>query len=167
MPSSSIAQIFLRLFALNWVLSGLIQIVSFSFTIQGGNFSPFPFVPALVYLVAGASLWAVSPRLSRKLAHQNDGECTLAGLTEQQLYAAVILGLGLYFALSSFAGAFSWIHFLTINKSPGLDFIQDTQPSYYDLSETFMTLGAGIFLTVTCKTWAKKLARVRSNGSSE
>lgn len=159
MPSSSVAQILLRIFALNWFLTGLIQIASMAFTFQQQNLGIFNFAPSVVYFVAGILAWVIAPKLSRFLAHRNDGEFNLKGVTEQQLYAAVFLGLGLYFTLTSFAGAFSWTHFFAVNKLPDYGFHQESQPSYYDLSETVMTLGAGIVLIFTCNTWAGKLAR--------
>lgn len=159
MPSSSVAQILLRIFALNWFLTGLIQIASMAFTFRQEYFSIFNFAPSAVYFVAGILVWAIAPKLSRFLAHRNDGDFNLKGVTEQQLYAAVFLGLGLYFTLTSFAAAFSWVHFFAVNKSPEYGFHQESQPSYYDMSETVMTLAAGILLIFTCNTWARKLAQ--------
>lgn len=159
MPSSSIAQILLRIFALNWFVTGLIQIASMAFTFREEYFTIFSIAPGVVYFVAGVLGWIISPKLSRLLAGQNDGEFDLRGISEQQLYSAVFLGLGLYFTLSSFAAAFSWIHFFAVNKSPEYGFHQENQPSYYDMSETVMTLAAGVLLIMTCGTWARKLAR--------
>jgi hypothetical protein len=130
-----------------------------AFTFQREYFSIFNFAPSIVYFVAGILVWFVAPKLSRFLAHRNDGEFNFKGVTEQQLYSAVFLGLGLYFTLTSFAAAFSWVHFFAVNKSPDYGFHQESQPSYYDMSETIMTLAAGILLIFTCKTWARKLAR--------
>ena len=52
MPTSSIAQVLLRLFALNWAVTGLIElapIVLSGFQLQ---FRPFLLVPPLIYLLA-------------------------------------------------------------------------------------------------------------------
>jgi hypothetical protein len=159
MPSSSVAQILLRIFALNWFLTGLIQIASLAFTFREDYFSLFNLAPSAVYFAAGILVWVSAPKLSRFLAYRNDGDFNLTGVTEQQLYAAVFLGLGLFFTLRSFAAAFNWVHFFTVNKSPDYGFHRESQPSYYDMSETVMTLAAGIFLVSTCNTWARKLAR--------
>ena len=163
MPSSSIAQILLRIFALNWFLMGLIQIASMAFTFGQEYFTIFSLAPGVVYFVGGILVWVISPKLSRVLAHRNDGKFDLSGIKEQQLYAAVFLGLGLYFTLSSFAAVFSWMHFFAVNKSPDYGFHQESQPSYYDLSESLMTLVAGVILIFTCKTWAAKLTQIRQN----
>jgi len=159
MPSSSVAQILLRLFALNWFLSGLVQAASVAAVIGREHFSLAHFTECIVLLVAGILVWAASPKLSRLLARRNDGEFSFKGVTEEQLYAGVILGLGLYFALSSFSAAFSWVHYFAVTRSSEHGFHQESQPSYYDLSETLMTLAAGLFLALTCTTWARKLAR--------
>jgi hypothetical protein len=159
MPSSSVAQILLRIFALHWFLSGFIEMAGMAFTFRRGEFSLIHLAPSILNFVAGILVWVMAPKLSRFLAHRNDGDFNLKGVTEQQLYTAVFLGLGLYFTLSTFAAAFSWVHFFTVNKSPDYGFHQENQPSYYDMTEKFMTLAAGIFLVFTCNTWASKLVR--------
>ena len=159
MPSSSIAQILLRIFALNWFLVGLIHFASVAFTFYKGHYTVSEFVPATFHLIAGILVWIVSPKLSVVLARRNDGEFELSGITEQNLYSAVILGLGLYFSLSSFAAAITWVHFFTLNSSPDHGFHQENHPSYYDMTETLLTLAAGVLLVVNCKTLAGKLAR--------
>lgn len=167
MPISSVAQILLRIFALNWFLSGLVQIASMAFTFRQGYFSIFTLAPSSVYFVAGILVWIIAPKLSRFLAHRNDGDFNFKGVTEQQLYAAVFLGLGLYFSLTSFAAAFSWVHFFAVNKSPEFGFHQESKLSYYDMSETIMTLAAGVVLILTCNTWARKLARNQPSEQNE
>jgi hypothetical protein len=161
MPISSVAQILLRIFALNWFLTGLVQIAGMAFTFRHEYFTWFSLAPSAVYFVAGIIVWMAAPKLSRFLAHRNDGEFDLGGIKEVHLYSAVFLALGLYFALSSLAVAFSWMHFFTVNSSPDYGFHKENQPSYYDMSEKFMTLAAGVFLTITCNTWARKLTQTQ------
>lgn len=158
MPSSSIAQILLRIFALNWLLLGLIQIASMGVALRQGYFSVSNLIaPSAVYFVAGTVVWAIAPRLSRFLAGRNDGGFDFRGMTETQLYAAVFLGLGLYFALTSFGNAFSWVHFFAVNRPSEHGVQREGSFSYYEMSETLLTFAAGIFLVLTCKTWARKL----------
>ncbi len=166
MPLSSIAQIFLRLYALNLFVTGLIQLVAV-FAFRPPNFLLIQLVPGSVSLIGGAILWIVSPTLARALARGNDGGATLSGITETQLYTAVFLALGLYFTLHSFANAFSWLHFLAINPSPDLTFLPDQRPSFYDMTETLLRLAAGLVLVFSCQTWARKLVRRGGNGAEE
>lgn len=157
MPSSSIAQILLRIFALNWFLTGFIQVAAFASSFQQNYQLDSFLIQGIVYLAGGILAWLIAPRLSRLLTRRNDGHFNLEGVTEQPLYTAVFLGIGLYFTLLSFGSAFSWIHFFAISKSPDYGFHRESQPSYYDMSETLMTLAAGVFLLFTSKTWARKL----------
>ena len=164
MPASSIAQILLRLFALNWFLMGIIQVASVIFMagegLMGeGSYFFYSVAPSLIYLVAGVIFWFVAPALSRLLAKRNDGEFSLKGVTERHLYSTAFLALGLYFALDSFANVFNWIHFFSINKSPDYGFHHEEAPSYYELTEGALTLVAGIALMLTARTWATKLTR--------
>ncbi len=159
MPASSIAQILLRLFALKWLLTGGINFASSIFTGNQHGYYFLSLLPPIIYILAGLLFWFLSPKISLLLAKQNNGEVTLQGVTQEQLFASVLLGLGVFFALNSFANVFSWIHFFAINKSPNYGFHQENQPSYYELSEAAMTLVAGIALIFTSRKWAEKLCR--------
>lgn len=167
MPVSSIAQIIFRIFGLNWFLIGLIQGGTIVYIAQNGTLSWLSVIPSLVYLLAGIILWFGSPWFSRLLAKGNDREFSLKGVTEKSLFATAFLSLGLYFALKSFAGAISWIHFFAINKSADYGFHREEAPSYYDLSEQFLTLFAGIGLILTSKIWAAKLSHTTTKTKSE
>jgi hypothetical protein len=167
MPISSITQIILRIFALNWFLTGIIQggtIVDIS---QTGMLSWLSVYSSRVYLLAGIFVWIGSPWLSRLLAKGNDKELSLRGVSEKSLFATAFISLGLYFALKSFAGAVSWIHFFAINKSPEYGFHHEQAPSYYELSEQILTLLAGIALILTSQIWAAKLSSSPKNNKSE
>jgi hypothetical protein len=159
MPTSRVAQIFLRIFALKWFVTGLLQVISVVLMNRDGYFAAYTMTPSVVYCVAGIVVWFCAPKFSRLVARENDGEFDLQGVSVQRLYSTVFLALGLYFALSSFAEVFSWLHFFAINKSSDYGFHQENQPSYYDLSEAAMTFAAGLFLVATCNTWARKLPR--------
>lgn len=159
MPTSSIAQVLLRLVALNWAVTGLIElapIVLSGFQLQ---FRPFLLVPPLIYLLACWMVWWLAPRISRLLARGNDGEFHLHGVTQLQLHTTMLAGLGVYFSLDSFANVFSWIHFFATSSSPDYGFHRENGPSYYDLTEKVMTLAAGIALILTSRRWAEKLCR--------
>ena len=159
MPISSIAQILLRLFALNWFFTGMIQIASLMFLHDYEPYSLYSLAPGLIYVVMASLFWRLAPLISRLIAKRNDGEVNLAGVTERQLFSTAFLSLGLYFALDSFSNVFSWIHFFVINKSPNYGFHHEEEPSYYLLLESLLTLAAGTALILTAQTWAKKLTR--------
>jgi hypothetical protein len=167
MPISSIAQIILRIFALNWFLTGIIQGGTMIYITQNGTMPWLSVLPSLVYLLAGIFLWIGSPWLSRLLAKGNDKEVSLRGVSEKSLFATAFISLGLYFALKSFAGAISWIHFFAINKSPDYGFHREEAPSYYDLSEQILTLVTGIALILTSQIWASKLSCTLTKNKSE
>lgn len=162
MPVSSIAQILLRLFALNWLFSGLIHSVTIIYVAKLGGSIFYSIYGPLIYLCGGVVLWIAAPRISSLLAKDNDGNATLNGVSEQILYSTVFLGLGLYFALRSFANVFSWIHYFAINRSMDFGFEMQQGRSYYDLFENVMTLCIGVALILSAKTWAKKMCQSKS-----
>jgi len=159
MPVSGIAQILFRLFSLNWLLTGLIQGASIAFISRDGELPWFSLLPSIVYFVAGIVFWMIAPWFSRALAKGADGAVRLDGVTERALFATAFVVLGLYFSLDSFAHVFSWAHFFAVNKSDDYGFHQEEAPSYYELAEALMTLGAGVALVLASKKWAAKLTK--------
>ncbi|MEZ5325730.1 MAG: hypothetical protein R3F19_11790 [Verrucomicrobiales bacterium] len=162
MPVSTIAQILLRLFALNWMLSGLIQIISAAS--QWEWFSISSLAMPVLYIVAGATIWYFAPSISRLIARGSDGEFNLQGVTERQLFATAFVSLGLYFALNSFGNAFNWIHYFAMSEGPdeGGRQTQTQEGSFYVLTYELLTLAAGIYLIATARMWAAKLTREKS-----
>ncbi len=158
MPVSSVTQVLLRLFALSWALTGLVQLGQA--VVQARHHFGGPMLAApLIMLLMSHLAWRFSPRISKALARGCDSEIHLQGVTQSQLYATVFVGLGMYFALESFANVFNWLHFFAINSSPDYGFHKENSPSYYDLTENLMTLVAGIALIFTARIWAEKLTR--------
>lgn len=160
MPVSSIAQVLLRLFALDWAVTGIIQLAPQVFSVFQVGFRAYMLIPPLIYLVACWLVWRFAPHLSRLVARGHDGEVQLHGVTQLQLHTTMLAGLGVYFTLSSFANCFNWIHFFAVSSSPNYGFHRENSPSYYSLTENGMTLAAGIALILTARRWAEKLCGV-------
>lgn len=167
MPASAIAQILLRLFALQWILTSFAQIGSAVFLSESSPLEAYFILPASIYFVAGIIVWFLAPFLCRLLTTGIDQKVTLDGVTLRQLYATTFIGLGTYFVLNSFANVFSWVHFFIVNKSPEYGFYKESSPSYYDLTEGILTLLAGAALIGTARVWAKKLTHSKGRSESE
>ena len=161
MPISSITHVLLKIFALNWLLSGAIQLISVIATSQmnAGSYSFLFYAPSLVYFVAGIILWFFAPKFSRILTKKHDGEFNLEGVTLEMLLTTAFVSVGLYFSLDSFAAAFNWVHFFTIYNSPNYGFHQEQGPSYYDLTESLLTFITGAILIFTSQHWSSKLCK--------
>lgn len=71
---------------------------------------------------------------------------TLDGVTRADLYSTVILGLGLYFVLSSLANVFNWIHYIAVERQMMFEYEQGNDVDYYAFSNSAMTLAAGLLL---------------------
>lgn len=163
MPLSSIAKLIIRLYAIKlWVDSASI--------IAGFMNLPLPlshsfgepirmFLPNIFAVLSGVVLWQLAPMISKSLTKGDDPEISLTGVTGEHLYTATLLGLGVYFILSSLASAFSWAHYLIVyNRDPGTYQIEQA-PSYYDLMYHLLTVLAGLALALTCRKWARRLAK--------
>ncbi len=161
MPTSSITLVLIRLFALHWFFTGFFPIAQqvFHGISQTGIDYIYVTIP-VAYLVCGILFWMLAPKISRFVTKGDDGEFNLQGITSEQLYSAVFLGLGVYFTLNSFAEVFNWIHFFAIYKSPNYGFHQEKDGvSYYELTGAALTLIAGIVFVFNARRWAAKLCR--------
>jgi hypothetical protein len=160
MPVSSIAQVFIRLYALKILVGAFASFGGILSMVNGATFSALSLflglLPNLLVITAGVVLWMFAPWLSRLLTKRGNGDLMLEGVTREDLFAAVLLGLGVYFIMDSFSNVLGWIHYFAMNRSEGGFHMHDV-PSYYDLTERVLTLVAGIALTWTCRTWARRL----------
>jgi hypothetical protein len=161
MPVSSIAQIFIRLYALKILLGALASFGGMLTMLNNPAYVGWNLIlllfPNLIMITSGVALWIVAPWLSRVLTSKGNGELTLGGLTREDLFTAVLLALGVYFIMDSFSNVFGWVHYFAINRTEGGFHLGD-EPSYYDLTERVLTLIAGIALSITCRTWGRRLA---------
>lgn len=159
MPTSSIAQILIRIFALSWIIRGLVPLLTVFF-LGSDFFGAIPLYASLPYIIASVMFWWLAPGLSRLIAKGYDqGIPSLKGVTERQLFSTAFVSIGAYFVLSSVGKVFSWAHFFIIYQLPAYGFHRESQPSYYDLMENILTLVAGAALIGTARIWAAKLTR--------
>ena len=168
MTASSIAQILLRLFSLNWLLLGIVHsvpLVNIIFSVGGGERYAFVVVQPILYTAAAVIAWVAAPKISKLVSKNNDKELNLKGVTSYQLYSTAFISLGLYFTLSSFASVFNWLHFFAINSSESYGFHHEAAPSYYELTESLLTVIVGITVIFTAHVWARKLVRVEERES--
>ncbi len=168
MPVSSIAQIFIRLYAVKLFISAFASFGGLLTIARGASFEPVIFlygsIPNMMILVCAIILWLFAPLFSRWLTSGGNELLSLAGITPTHLYSAVFLGLGVYFVMDSFSNVLGWIHFFAVNHSNGAGgFHMDEEPSYYDLTERVLTLVGGIALIITCRRFGARIANIRQN----
>lgn len=159
MPASVLAQILLRIYALNQAVVAVIQIAS-------GLISPaFPdaifqiFVVPLVTIVLAVIIWQISPWLCRLAAGKEDTEVSIENLRLYHLYSTVLLALGAYLAMTNFAAVFNWIHYFAVERSQGGEFLQEADSNFYHFTEPLLTMLAGLALLFTARIWARKLTQ--------
>ena len=160
MPVSSIAQIFIRLYALKILVGAFASFGGMLTMIDNPAYDGWNlflgFIPNLIVITSGVLLWMIAPWLSRLLTSKGNGELALDGLTREDLFTAVLLALGVFFIMDSFSNVVGWVHYFAINRSEG-GFHMDDEPSYYDLTEGALTFIAGLALAMTCRTWGRRL----------
>ena len=161
MPVSSIAQILIRLYAISIFLRGVSGLggilTTIDYPVHSVSYLMMGLLPQFVMFVVAVLIWRIAPWLSRLMTKKSNGELNLGGVTGEDLCTAVLLGLGVYFIMYSFADVVGWIHYFAINRTEG-GFHMDDDPSYYDLTESLLTMIAGVALSMTCRTWARRLS---------
>ncbi len=102
MKPSQIAHLILRLFALSWLVQGVVYLSMLLIpeTPWYRQWTPFT-----VLFVMAALAWCFAPRLGRLVAGRDDEGNALPQISHRQLLHVLVIGLGLYFCLSS-AGRF-------------------------------------------------------------
>jgi len=154
MPLSSVVQVLFRLSALNWLVSGLVQLALGP--LENRSFSWIGLLVPAVLLGSGIIVWVFAPFVSRFVSRGCDQSLSLEGVSLRSLYSTAFVGIGLWFALSNFAQVFNWLHFsIAYSKISG---IPSSGPgSFYHLSSAGLTFIAGIILVATARFWARKL----------
>ena len=158
--------ILIRLFALNWGVMGPTQVVAPLVT--GQPFALWSFAVPLAYLGAGVIGWCVAPFIAKLVTGKISApmpEVCLPGRGD--LYATAFVGLGAYFALSSFGRAFNWIHYFIVSRNDEHGFYKNESPSYYDLTEPALTLAAGVTLFLLGGRLAERMNRSQGNKETD
>lgn len=156
MKPSLITAVLIRLFALNWAIGSVPKIISY-FTISS-EYVDVSILPFIVYFSAAVIFWSFAPHLSKLLAKGFDDTVNGEGITSRQLYSCLFIGIGTYFALSSFGSTFNWVHFFATRHDTPMPFDFQKTPSFYDMSEPLLTLAASITIICLHGQLSRKLA---------
>ena len=159
MTPSIITQIILRMFALGWLFQSIIQLVTAILLFRSPGFSPAFVVTGIVLLVSAGVVWVKAPFLSQLIAGTNTARTPVRTLDAFDLMTGVIVGVGLYFALSSFASLLNSIHYFILTSHAPTVTPDKMKVPFYDLTRSGVTFCAGIFLIVTSSQWAKKIVK--------
>lgn len=157
MNPNLVSVVICRLFALTWVISSIPRLISF-LTIRNEYYHE-SILPFTLTLISGIVLWFIAPKFSKLITGGFDEELKLDWIRPQQLYSSILVGLGIYFALSSLGSVFNWIHYFTIRQHlKQLPELLPSEPSFYDFSERALTFLVGILLVCLHRKISRKLA---------
>lgn len=164
MNPSQITQILLRLFSLSWFIQGISQAAG-SAVSNSGTGGPAPFlIPGLFLALIAVAVWIGAPAAAKYAAKGNDEINVLGQIRFVELLGAMLVGLGLFFCLSSFGAIFNWLHYFWIRAAAPKAFPDSTGVSFYNLSREAVTFGAGVLVIATSRYWAQRISRKLSSG---
>jgi hypothetical protein len=164
MSLKNIVIIVLRLFSLYWLLTGIFMILTTVATMSSHpliNSEIWSFSTPVIMLFLGGWLFLLAQPIAHIVTPTTNDKLSLGGLSVFDLYCFAFTFLGLYFALSSIAKTFSWIHyFFIINHFyDGVDPSHHT--SFYNLTESLITLVAGGMILIFAPRFARKLTELQ------
>ena len=159
MPLSSIVVIVIRLFAVNWLVTGVSLLASAATTPLPHERQSFavliPYALPVLFFVLAAGSWLLAPFISRLVSRGVDASVSVGSLSRSDLYSFAFVFLGLFFILSSLADVINWIHYFTVS---GEDPRHDPRiQSFYQLSRPCLTLAAGLVSLLGAPRWTRKL----------
>ncbi len=163
MNLQSLAVVVLRLIALNFALSGVIQ--TFPYTLQVlrvFNDSPaYAAVPLVVIvgLLAGAIwLWVCAVPIARLVTQRLPSEVSLGAISLADCYSIAFVGVGLFYLVGHLAQVLTWAHYLLrlAVARPGTPLVKDVEP--YAVIQVFVPFVVGLVLLVKARVWAAALA---------
>jgi hypothetical protein len=165
MRSSTVVAITLRLFAIYWVVQGVLMIPNALMTgTLGGSLSGW--LPTLANLLAPILYgflaflsWIFAGAIATKVAGQGDPAIPLLQISRGDLFAFGLLVLGLYFFLNYLASSINWLHYLAI-KGPESTKTGDPN-TMYELSSQLIPCVAGLLMAITSTNFGQKLAGKR------
>ena len=169
MPLTSIVAICLRIFALNWLVYGIIAVVqlldrSRRFDESAGNLMLL--FSVLIPIVGALLIWMWSRTIARVVTPRPDSDVHLGGLTLQDLYSFAFTFLGIYFVLSSIPSMINFLHYAIVQARKEPASAQQGQ-YFYDLTHHVLTFIAGGVCVVLAPSVSKKLARAHSKGREQ
>jgi len=171
MTASTIVLIVLRLFTLQWIMQGIVMILSVtSATVESRDIRILSaaYFPAILLLALCVWLWLSAPWLSKQIVGKQDAVANISGLSLEDIYAFAFLFLGLYFVLTSFAASLNWIYYsLSVGGGTTGNLPPQTKKSFYDLAQHLVTLIAGFTAMLPSRRWAQKLIASQQHDSQK
>ena len=156
MPLSSVVLVILRLIALHWILSGIIEgAVVFRTSSSFGKVSHVlsALFPALAYFGSGALLFMWSRTIGRAVTPRPDPNLQLGSLTLYDLYCFAFTFLGLTYVLSSISSVINWLHYALIQTRDD----SNREQNFYELTQPLLTMLAGGACMLFSARFARKL----------
>jgi len=157
MKPSQITQIIIRLFAISWFLHGIVLAVGMLSMSRASIVDITFLLPGFVAFALSLVAWFLAPWLARLIAKENDREVVQTEISFPQLLHAMLLGIGLFFAIKSVGGLLNSLHFFLVLRETPESLPAGMTLSVYDVSASLVTFGAGAFLVATARHWSKKI----------
>ena len=169
MPLTSIVTICLRIFALNWLVYGVIDVVSLISTGRSsvGLAADYSILwSALITVVVGVLIWMWSRTIARLVTPRPEAEVQFSGLSIQNLYIFAFTFLGLYFVLCAIPPLINFLYYMAVQASEEPNAGVRSQ-NFYNLTHNVLTLMVGGACLLLGPRIAVKLANAHAKQSGK
>ncbi|MEO7098195.1 MAG: hypothetical protein ABI162_02455 [Luteolibacter sp.] len=161
----------LRLFAINWMLTGVIALISSAETIQrffgaiGNNEYSYAFATLLLpaaYLIMAFLAWFFAACLSKKITGGMDPTIGVTEISAEDLFTLGILVLGLTTCLTHLAPTINLIHYRISHPTGNAMTRARDGITIYQVTSHIIPCLAGLALAILSPKMGQRVARYRS-----
>lgn len=175
MRASIIVTIVLRLFAVQWAVTGVVSllgILGYSTTFPSDSEAQVVYrlqilaVP-VSYMVLALAAWFFAASVAKRVVPSSDPELGMIGISARDLYGLGILVVGITAFLSHLATMLNWFHYLILNRA-GEALMQGRNGlSFYDVTKEVVPCVGGAILAFASPKIGARLARTGGNQDAE
>jgi hypothetical protein len=175
MKASIIVTIVLRLFAIQWVVTGvvgLLGVLGYSTTFPVGSEARVVYwfqmlVVPVCYIFLALAAWFFAALIAKCVVPNSDPELGMVSVSARDLYGLGILVVGITAFLSHLAPMLNWVHYLVLNRA-GEALMQGRNGlSFYDVTKEAIPCIGGALLAIASPKIGARLARTEGTPEAE
>ena len=167
MKSSTIVTIVLRLFAIQWVVTGVVGVLGIL-----GYSTAFPsdsearvvywlqmLAGPVCYIFLASAAWFFALLVAKRVVPISDPELGMVSVSARDLYGLGILVVGITAFLTHLAPMLNWVHYLVINRAGDALMRGRNGLSFYDVTKEMIPCIGGAILAFSSPKIGSRLAR--------
>jgi hypothetical protein len=164
---SQLVVVVLRLLTLSFLLDAFTFMLNALTAVIRVHASPLPeLIILLVMGLLGGLMWFFSPAIARLVVRNQESSAIIGSLTLADLYSAIFLIVGLYFAVDSLGPTLTWFHYSLLQAGhTEAALTAQQQGNFYTLFKYLTKLLIGLWLVFNGRKLAGRLIRYQEKST--